>query len=170
VEPCNINILIVEDDKKHCRILKEGLEQDYGYSVQAFRDLHGLQQAKDSGKLLDGFDKTFPLVVILDIMLAEELDHNEPAAPQWRGQAEPSDEERKQYVDYRLGLEIADQVRKSKYEPTIPRLAPILFFTARRNATIEKEALAMSPSKYLCKPAFIDDVHEAIQELLTAEC
>jgi CheY-like chemotaxis protein len=68
-------------------------------------------------------------------------------------------------VDNRLGLKLADAVRGGQFEPRIPRDAPILFFSARTNAEITREALAKKPSAYLTKPAFLDDVQYYIGRL-----
>ncbi len=166
------NIIVVEDDRLHGETLAKILKVVHGHEVRRFRDKRTFEEAVtaangDTGAGL--FEHDRPRIIILDIMLAEELDPKHDEAPRWCGEEEPTPDQRKRYVNDQLGLEIAATLRKGGYAPAIKSNTPLVFFTARRNDSIEETALKMSPAKYFTKPAFTDDVEAAIQELVATD-
>lgn len=159
------NIVVVEDNELHRNALVKGLTEDFGHSVKDFRDQQTLETARADNTLLEWPEGDRRLVVLLDIMLAEQLDETEPYAPRRTGGDEPPKGE-KEYVNDMLGLHIGKKIRDGEFELGIPRTTPILFFTARRNERIRREMEDLKRAMHIEKPAFIDDVQTAIEELM----
>jgi DNA-binding response OmpR family regulator len=153
------HIMVIEDNAEHLARIQEGLE-DAGHTVQAVRDLVSLRNA-DSQKVIKS-----PDIVILDIMLAEELDLCQTAAPRWEGRGPVPAHMRRRYVDDELGIDIAHAIRKGAFA-SIPKDVPILFLTARRNKEIVATiSSTLSRFAYMDKPAFIEEVLDAIKGLV----
>ena len=160
------NIILIEDNKMHREGLIQALKEDYGHIVKGFRDFQTFKQACDDRTIVGEEDSGRPLIIILDIMMAEELDDASPFAPRFTGQ-ENGINNQEHYVDDELGLKLAEQIRDVKFQ-CIPSDTPILFFTARQEPDIISriENDEMQPALHLEKPAWIEDVQDKIEQLL----
>jgi len=163
-----INVLLVEDDPTHRTQITQGLGK-FGCVVRAFKDVATLAKADKKG--FSEFSGKGRRVIILDIMLAFDLrDEDGPAIP-WREDGPPTAEEAKYYVDDDLGMKLAWDIRNGAYKH-VPSDIPILFLTARANEMIIEEIEQLSKggrAKYLGKPAFSDEIHEALRDLLAPD-
>lgn len=164
------NIILVEDDREHRQTLTKCLKKKpYDHRVIPFRDLTTLRKADRANSFAKQFEPTWPLLVILDIMLAEKLKEDAEFAPRFAGE-NPSPEQSRCHVDDDLGLRIADDIRLGTEFSNIPHNVPILFLTARSNHRVKEEIRKLGdrggPTEWLGKPAFVTDVQEAIQRLL----
>ena len=159
-------IVLVEDQRNDRTDLAEGLREEYTHEVKEFRDLRTLEQADQDGSLQDWGSRHLQLLVILDIMLAEDLDENAP-----RSEEEPLENvaDEKTHVDDELGIRIAARIREGHFQDSIPTDVPILFFTARMRKRVSELVEKTMPEVGLwgCleKPAFLEDVQEKICEL-----
>lgn len=161
------NIILLEDNRAHRNDLTEDLKEEYNHIVKAFRDPKTFAQACENGSVLSDFEPDLPTVIIIDIMMAEDLDPQEPFAPRLSTRPDDSDIPEERYCDDNLGLTIAKGIRDGQY-PGIENDIPILFFTARQmdHVVDEIESEKMLPALYLEKPAWIDQVQDAIEQLL----
>jgi CheY-like chemotaxis protein len=168
------NVILVEDNKQHRLTLVKGLEHDFKCSVAHFRDQRTFDDALERKVLRDCFNEGQPEMLILDIMLAHELDEGAAYAPRWDRLDPIPPEEAARYVDDELGYRLAERIRSGQYEDAecpadgIPYDIPILFFTARQNWDLRQRIMDMDWSDLLIKGAFVADVYDAMEVLWKA--
>ncbi|NQU25501.1 MAG: hypothetical protein HQ567_29810 [Candidatus Nealsonbacteria bacterium] len=167
MSPCRI--VLVEDQKNDRNMLADGLHAEYRHEVKPFRDLRTLEQANEDKSLRDWETGNLPLVVVLDIMLAEDLDDHALYAPRQEDGSSGKVLDEKKCVDDELGIGIAAKIREGEFKETIPSNTAILFFTARMKQRVSEllEDAIEEPGCWDCleKPAFLEDVQEKICEL-----
>ncbi len=163
--PCNI--LLIEDNAAHRNDLDEDLTDEYGHIVKSFRDQKTFEEACQKTEVLDGFNSNHATIIILDIMMAKDLEACQPFAPRSSSLSDETDILPDNYCDDNLGINIAKAIRSGKYL-ALKRDIPILFFTARQASYVLEEikSSTLQPAHYLEKPAWIDDVQTAIRDLL----
>ena len=162
------NIIYVEDDRKHRTIAAGLLSKRYGHNVIGYRDLATLRSDDESGHLAARMQPELPLVVLLDIMLAVDLGETQGSAPRWPREKTPDEGDLEHYVDDELGMKIAEDIRDNRFT-SIPPLTPIVFVTARSNELVRERIAAIgtrAPAIWLGKPAFMEDLQEAIEQVL----
>jgi DNA-binding response OmpR family regulator len=159
----NCNILIIEDDAK----LRAQYLRHFGDNVKVFRDLTSFEQSFYNSELLNGLKNELPLILIIDIMLAIDLNpRDQIAKPFLYCIGESKEINLTNFVDYNLGLKIAKQIRNSLYSPLIKNNTPILFVTARKNDAIIDEIFYISNSYYIFKPFWFDELDKRIAEII----
>jgi DNA-binding NarL/FixJ family response regulator len=159
----NVNIIIIEDDLK----LKEQYETFFGENVKVFRDEFTFNNSIRDRNLMDGLGRDLPLVLIIDIMLAKDLDPNaQKAEPSPFDLTDDKEIDPNKYINYNQGLEIGKQIREGICTPLIDRNTPILFVTARRNETIINDIMQMTNSDYIIKPFAFEDIENKIISIL----
>ncbi|MBW8017279.1 MAG: hypothetical protein FVQ82_13935 [Planctomycetes bacterium] len=160
------NVIIFDDNKLHGTNLAESLQEEYEYEVILFRDLDTFQAVFNDNSLKFSNSK-LPDIIIMDIMMSEELDENEPYSKRLPITIDYTDILARKYCNDNLGLIIARDIRGGIYKP-VPNDIPILFFTARQAEHVinEIKSCAMQPAAYLRKASWLDEIQEKIQELM----
>ena len=167
------NIVIVEDHKQDReRLVKLLSDPPYEHKVIAFRDIATLKEGDTKKDFSQKFDESRKTVMIIDIMLAEQLDEDLQFALRWSGEEVPGPIEKMKHVDDELGLKLATWIRKGIWDDNekIKQIAQnihILFLTARQNESVLEMIKTIDNSMYLEKPVFVDEVQEAIETLLS---
>lgn len=162
------NVIIIEDFEEVCSSLSQSLKCSYHFHVKTFRDMVTFVKADENRELLKGFDEKYPIIIILDIMLAEEIDKKQPYAPRWKSEKKPSRLEMKRHVNDELGLKIGYKIRNGDFKQ-IAKNTPILFCTARQNGLITKQILEMGHAVYLQKPIWHEDIAKTIEDMVCSE-
>lgn len=161
------NIILLEDNKAHRNGLAEDLTEECKHIVKAFRDRKTFADACKDGSISKSFEPGLPIVIIMDIMMAIDLDPKAPFAPRLSARPDGSSIPEEKYCDDNLGITIARDIRDDKYAG-LKKNTPILFFTARqmKHVTDKIKSKEMQPALYLAKAAWIDQVQEKIELLL----
>jgi response regulator of citrate/malate metabolism len=156
-------IILIEDDLK----LKEAYERYFIDNVKVFRDVFSFNTSVLTNTLLANLNTDLPIVLIIDIMLANNLDPNAlKAVPAPRNLGAGLAFDPNNYIDYTLGLEIGKQIRNGVYAPLINKDTAILYITARRNDAIIAEMNQMTKTDFIIKPFAFDEIEEKIKKLL----
>jgi len=156
------NIFFIDDEREDRKKFVRFLNQEYGHNIKGFRDIATFNNNKPD-EVSGEFDQKLETLMILDIMLAEELDKTQLCAPY---KDNPGPLEKKTYIDSELGLRFAKHsIRVGKLK-RIDKEIPILFLTARQNLDIVNEIKRIPNTAYLDKPVFLDDIQDAITKLM----
>lgn len=161
------NIVLIDDDKKLCEQLLTILQNGFGHTVCVYHDKKTFKEAANKGVFNKLDDK--PLIIILDIMMAEELKPGLAEAPRLDRETRlKGDYDPKNYRDDLLGLHMTKQIREGEYaEAGIDRDVPIIFLTARQNADVVDEILQdIKYAEYLPKPQNMYEIQKAIEKVI----
>jgi CheY-like chemotaxis protein len=161
------NIILIDDDKLFRENLAFILERRVGHNVWKYRDIVTFDDSVEE-RVRSKMDAK-PLLIILDIMLAENLDAEADEAPRLdRKTRAKGGYDSTRYRDDSLGLRLAKRIRNGEYEKwNIEREVPIIILTCRRNEDvsrfIEEE---LRNTLYLPKPQNMYEIQNAIEKMI----
>jgi CheY-like chemotaxis protein len=158
--PTTTKILLIDDNKALRETLTSNL-RELGYQVFDFRDSKTFEEAFESKGLLKD-EGNYKLLVMLDIMFAEELGEDKEEAPIF----EDEEPDIKKLRDDELGLKLAQKIRKGDYvKYNLPKDVAILFFTCRQsNSVLEK--IESLDARFILKPQPLSIIDFEIEKTL----